>query len=616
MRLVISVCVAMLIKIASHAQSYEDVTNDVGIFQVPIHQDLMGGGITWLDYDNDGWSDVYFTGCRIRDVLFRNNGNGTFSDVTLEAGLTYTDAFNTMGVIHGDVNNDGNEDIFLTVWDEAATNVLARNILYLNNGDGTFTDISVSAGITDASFSTSAVFLDVNLDGFLDIYVLNYMESTGFIEDEEGNTVGFDHNCYADYFYLNNGDLTFTESSESYGFTAEACGLAVSSNDVDKDGDPDILIANDFGEFLTPNELYINNYPEPSFTEVGSETGWDIGLYGMGVAAGDIDNDLDLDYYITNLGSNALLVREDDLMFTDTAAFAEVQNTGSENFLYTSWGDLFLDVDNDTHLDLYVSNGHIPSATFIQNEQADPNRLFMNNGDLTFTDFSEQAGVDYLGICRGAAYSDYDKDGRLDISVSGIENPFFSAYEGVKLYRNTSVEMNNWLTLTLEGTMANRNAYGSGVTLYAEGQSFYRELSGGSSHLSQNESILHFGLGEIEQVDSAVVSWIGGQTQTEYDLEINEFHHVIQDFNSSLDELMREECGIFPNPASSDGEVTVSIPQNIKSTLSVRNSLGQVILNEELQGIKTYSLNLASGIYIVSVHAQGVLWNQKLIISE
>jgi hypothetical protein len=314
--------VAMFYTMSMCAQSFSDVTNDVGIFQVPIHQDLMGGGVTWFDYNNDGWSDVYFTGCRIGDVLFENNGDGTFSDVTVNAGLKTTANFNTLGVIHGDVNNDGHEDLFITVWDEAATNLLARNILFLNNGDGTYSDISVSAGITDASFSTSAVFLDVNLDSYLDIYVLNYMEEAGVILDEDGNTIGFDHTCYADYLYINNGDLTFTESSDAYGFSSLACGLSISSNDVDKDGDPDLLIANDFGEFLTPNELFINNYPDPSFTEVGEETGWDIGLYGMGVAGGDIDNDLDLDYYITNLGSNALLLREESLSYTDVAETA------------------------------------------------------------------------------------------------------------------------------------------------------------------------------------------------------------------------------------------------------------------------------------------------------
>ncbi len=615
MRLVILFSIAMLTFTISKAQNFENVTNDLGIFHVPIHQDLMGGGVTWFDYDNDGWTDAYFTGCRIGDVLFKNNGDGTFSDATFSAGLTLTDAFNTMGVIHGDVNNDGHEDLFITTWDESATNILARNLLLLNNGDGTFTDISQEAGITDASNSISAVFLDVNLDGFLDVYVVNHLEDTGFITDEEGNTVGFDHTCYADYLYINNGDLTFTESTETYGILGVGCGLSISSNDVDRDGDPDILVANDFGEFVVPNELYLNNYPEPSFTEVGQATGWDIGIYAMGVAGGDIDNDLDLDYYITNLGSNALLLKDESLTYTDIAETSGVLNTEDEVALFTSWGDLFLDVDNDTFLDLYVANGHIPAATFIQNNQADPNKLYMNNGDLTFNDVSTLTGLDYLGICRGAAFCDYDKDGLLDISVSGIENPFFSEYEGVRVYKNTS-EAGNWVSFTLEGTSINRNAYGSGITLYADGLSFYRELSGGSSHLSQNESILHFGLGDINEIDSAVVNWIGGQLQTLLEIDINQFHHVIQELDNSISEIGLKDYGIFPNPASLESGFSVKVPLNKNASFQLRSSTGELILSEFIQKTKQYSLKLASGIYIVTVNAEDQVWNQKLVISN
>jgi len=592
------------------SQSFEDVTNSAGVFQVPVHQDLMGGGISWFDYDNDGLTDVYFTGCRIRDVLFKNNGDESFSDVTIEAGLLLTDAFNTMGVVHGDINNDGYEDIFLTVWDEAATNELARNILYVNNGNGTFTDISLSAGIIDASFSTSAVLLDVNLDGNLDIYVLNYLEETEFIQDEKGVIVGFNHSCYDNYLYINNGDLTFTESAEEFGVLSGGCGLAVSSADVDKDGDPDLLIANDFGEFITPNQLYINNFPENNFTEQGQESGWGIGLYGMGVASGDIDNDLDLDYYITNLGSNALLLTDSDsFSYQDIAYEADVLNTQSENFFYTSWGDLF------RFLDLYMANGHIPASSFIQNEQADPNRMYMNNGDLTFLDVSEITELDYNGICRGAAYSDYNKDGLLDISVSGIENPFFSEYQGVKIYKNGS-DAGNWITFTLEGTTSNKNAFGSGITLYAEGQSFYRELSGGSSHLSQNESILHFGLGEIVSLDSAVVNWIGGQFQTVTDLNLNEFNHILQDFADNIYDLYPRDYELIPNPASNSSGVWVNIPEGVNTLVQLKDLSGKLIKEEELINSGKLSFELTSGIYIVTLNSDGYLWNQKLVISN
>jgi len=288
----VSICVTILLLCHTlNAQNFTDVTNSAGIFKIPLHQSLMGGGLCWIDYDNDSNVDLYFAGCRLRDALFRNNGDGTFSDVTIEAGLTFTDAFNTMGVIKGDVNNDGYDDIFLTVWDESSSSTLERNILYLNNTDGTFSDISVEAGIIEESFSTSAVFLDVNLDGFLDIYVLNYMAETDFILDENEQIIGFNHLCYDNYLYMNNGDLTFTESAEFYGVNSAGCGLALSASDIDKDGDSDLQLANDFGEFVTPNELFLNTPNESYVTEQAEDAAFDIGLYGRGVAVGDIDND-------------------------------------------------------------------------------------------------------------------------------------------------------------------------------------------------------------------------------------------------------------------------------------------------------------------------------------
>ncbi|MFK7755455.1 MAG: FG-GAP-like repeat-containing protein [Flavobacteriales bacterium] len=608
-------CVAILLLCHTlNAQLFNDVTNSAGIFQVPLHQSLMGGGLCWIDYDNDSHTDLYFTGCRLRDALFKNNGDGSFTEVTIQAGLIFTDAFNTMGVVKGDVNNDGFDDLFLTVWNESSSGSLERNILFLNNTDGTFTDISLEAGITHESFSTSAVFLDVNLDGFLDIYVQNYLEETNFILDENEDIIGFNHQCYDDYLYMNNGDLTFTESAELYGVNSAGCGLALSTSDVDKDGDPDIQLANDFGEFVTPNQLFINNYPDAGFTEIAEEAAFDIGLYGMGVAVGDVDNDLDQDFYITNMGRNSLLLRDNEsLVYTDISDEAGTSNTGNDSLLYTGWGDFFFDADNDQLLDLFVANGHMTSAEFIANERDDPDKLFMNNGDLTFSDNSESSGLAYQGICRGAGYGDYNKDGKLDIAVSGIDNPFFPILEGVRLYENNS-DAGNWIAFTLEGVLSNRNAYGANITLHAEGQSFYRELLGGSSHLSQNESMLHFGLGEFTAIDSIRINWPGQPSELVLDLEVNTYHHIIQSIPDFTSEIGAELVQIYPNPMRSGAQLSlrgITGPTHF----SIHNTLGKLVYETWLSSNeKSVTLDLSSGMYIATLRTDHSTWVNHLYI--
>ena len=616
MRLILSVATLVLCFHLT-AQQFSDVTNEAGVFHLPIHQSLMGGGVVWLDYDSDGNEDIYFSGCRVRDVLYRNNGDGTFSNATFIAGLTFTDLFNTMGAVQGDLNNDGFPELFITTWENSTGLELVRNILYLNNGDGTFTDISAEAGLMDESWSTSTVMLDVNLDGFLDIYVLNYMEETGFILDDDGVTVGFDHDCYDNYLYLNNGNLTFTESAESYGLLSGGCGLALSASDVDKDGDPDLQIANDFGEFITPNQLFINNFPDPTFTDVSMESGFDLGMYGMGIAVGDIDNDLDQDFYITNMGKNELLTYELGAdTFTNITNESGTANSGNGELLYTSWGDMFMDVDNDGFMDLFSANGHMSAAAFIQNVQDDPDKLFMNNGDLTFTDNSEESGVDYRGISRGAAYADYNSDGFLDIAVSGIQNPFFSELQGVQLYTNLHTS-GNWIALTLEGVVSNRSAFGSKVTLYSGGNSFYRELLGGSSHLSQNQSLIHFGLGEIQEIDSLVISWPNGLYQTVIQPELNTRHHFIEDYSSGI--LEKTETNLFlayPSPLMTGQDLTLKLPEE-SGILEVYEMDGKLVYSCILQNkVDRVNLGLSSGIYLIKLKTKKHQWVEKIHITE
>jgi hypothetical protein len=531
-RLFLLTLVPMLFVLAIGAQTFENVAAAAGIDHVPSTSGYMGGGCAWFDFNNDGWDDLYLTGCLGTDRLYLNNGDGTFSESGEAAGLGITADRNTLGVVSGDIDNDGDRDILVTTWKYDGTGMFAPNFLLRNNGDGTVSDITEAAGITSAAFTMAAGFLDVKLDGLLDIYLGNYIEEADFLS-EDGLIVGFNHTCFEDELYINNGDNTFTESAAAYGVNNAGCTLAVAATDYDLDGDSDLMVANDFGPFLTPNKLYRNEYPLPYFSDVGAATGADLSLYGMGIGTGDYDEDGDLDYYITNLGPNAFL-QQGGGVFADVASGNGTANPGSNGLLNTGWGTVFFDYDNNTWLDLAVSDGRMPSADFLANEVWDDNPFYVNNTDGSFSDLAAVLGVADTNISRGLAISDYNKDGFEDMALVNIENNLFIGNEAFVLYKN-SANGNNHISFTLEGTSANRDGYGSVLTLYAGGRSFIREHSGtNASHVAQHSAVIHFGLGSIVVADSLVVRWPGGTSQTVIAPEINMTHHIVQEAETGV----------------------------------------------------------------------------------
>jgi len=311
-----------------------------------------------------------------------------------------------MGVITGDIDNDGYRDVFVTTW------IDEHNLLFKNNGDGTFQEISASAGILDTALSTAASFGDFNLDGFLDIYVVNYIDPSKPPTDDSG----FYYTCSPNYLYMNNGNETFTEVASLYGVADTGCGLAIAFTNYDQDSDVDIYIANDFGAWVLHNSLYQNNYPSPDFSNVSVSSSMNDAIYGMGIAIGDYDEDGDLDYYVTNLGRNVLRNNQGNGLFIDLTDSAGVANTYTDSNLFAvGWGTAFLDYDNDTYLDLFVVNGHIPADSIIANAPSNPDVFYKNNGDGTFTDLSASLGVDDTSMARGFALGDYDNDGDLDL---------------------------------------------------------------------------------------------------------------------------------------------------------------------------------------------------------
>ena len=511
-------------------QTFTEVSQVSGIDHLCFSPTLIGGGCAFFDYDNDGHLDIYVTGGILRDKLYHNQGDGTFVETGIIAGLQKTGNMYTQGVVTGDINNNGYRDIFVTVWGFNHNFFIqpSSNLLFRNNGNGTFTDISASAGINDSAWSVSAAFGDYNLDGWLDIYVGNYVDSSGFINDSTGETIGFSHKGSRNYLYINNGDGTFSEQSASLGVDQDGTALAVAFTDYDQDGDMDIFIANDFGEWVHPNVMLQNNYPLNSFTDVSQAANIDAAIYGMGIAIGDYDEDLDFDYYVTNLGRNVLHNNNGSGVFTDMTDSAGVTNTTVDSLLTTGWGAAFLDYDNDTYLDLFVANGAIPAADFIKTNERDPNKLYKNNMDGTFTDVSVLEGVSDSSVARGFAFGDYDNDGDNDLLIV-VTRRDTNNNDHVLLFRNDLSNGNHWLKVKVQGVKANRDGFGSLVRVVSHGRSWIREIDGGSSHASQHSSIAHFGLGSYTTVDSVIVSWPGGGDQVITNLMADQQIHVIQD---------------------------------------------------------------------------------------
>ena len=606
------------------AQIFIEQSEAIGIRHWVGHSRLMGGGAAFFDYDLDGDEDLYLTGGLDMDHLYENNGDGTFTRKG-NTGLEVTLLFNTMAVSTGDVDNDGYREIFVSTW-EKGSNTYGRNLFFKNNGNGSFTEMTEEAGLHLEVLSMGATFIDFDMDGFLDLYVLNHIKEPIFTHDSLGVLDGYAHECFPNHFYKNNGDFTFTNVTEELGLAQTGCSLAAIGTDYDLDNDLDLYIANDFGEYVVPNEMMQNNFPDLSFEDVSATSGADVGLFGMGIAAGDFDQDLDIDYYITNIGRNILIENRGVKGFVDITTEAGVENTYSaeEGLFTTGWGTAFLDIDNDSWQDLFVANGRIPAAHFNPTGENDPNKLYLNNRDQTFTDISAEAGIEDMRMGRGMAYSDYDQDGDLDIIVAVLDG--WESDSHSKFYINQNeTNGNNWVQFKLKGVQCNRDAYGSKVWLYANDKIFLRELySGSASFASQSSSVLHFGLENRTSIDSVHIDWLGGKRQVLYNLAINQRHEVEEEVevvhteNTPLNTLTPN---IFPNPFIEEFNIQLSHAEMQEVELTVVDVFGKQQAQQLVKVEKNASISStilgdcfkAKGIYYLTIKAKKGVWCKKVI---
>lgn len=560
--------------------NFSEITTEAGIDHHYLGINEMGAGAAFFDMDNDGDQDLWLSGGLKRDALYENDGTGHFTEIGEAAGLRATLNKVTTGVITGDLDNDGFRDVLLI------THIGFPNVILKNNGDKTFEEIFKTGLEKDRAYSLAATMGDVNQDGLLDIYAGNYIEDDELTYSSQNpdSIVGFSHQCHANKLYINNGDWTFTEVSEDWGATDKGCALATTFTDYDGDFDPDLVIANDFGAWVLPNALLQNN--QNTFTDVSVISQMDVGIYGMGIATGDYDNDLDLDYYITNLGENILLQNNGNGTFSNHTIAAGVEDSHvTDHLLATGWGTAFIDFDNDTDLDLYVVNGYVPAAFFIANARANPNRCFENIGNGRFQSVLNETAVESPLWGRGLAYADIDNDGDIDFLVGNVNKQATSdTIQKVQLFRNDSPTQHNWLQIELEGTTNNKDGFGSQILLKANNRWYLQEANGGfGTHASQHSSNVHFGLGTADLVDSLIVYWQGGQTQVLTQIEANQLITIQeQALVSSNKKLSKNKIELksYPNPFYQQTTIEYQLINSTAVTIDIFDNLGRQIFQQ------------------------------------
>ena len=489
-----------------------------GAFGGKYLPETLGSGCAFLDYDADGWQDILLVNGmdwpghkRARSTLrlYRNNRNGTFGDVTRKAGLDFE--MYGMGVAVGDYNNDGFPDILITC--------VGQNRLFQNTGKGTFTDVTTSSGLGGRQgFSTSALWFDFDGDGLLDLFVCNYVK--WLPEHDVFCSLDGKHKSYCTpeayrgetcWLFHNRGNGTFEDVTANSGiFDSSSKSLGVAMFDYERDGWPDLLVAND----TQPNKLYRNGR-NSTFKDVAVEAGLAFSAEGkaragMGVDTADYENSGTAGVAITNFDNEMVGLYR----LGGKAGYADIatqSGVGLASKDRLGFGCVFFDPNLDGRLDLAVANGHIDET--VRNIRgnvgyAQPPQLFLNQGGAKFSDVAAALGGGFGApkVGRGLAYGDFDRDGDLDLLVTTNNGPAY-------LYRNDQTGGNQSFRLHLIGTRSNRDAIGATVHIFCGGESQSRMVKSGSSYLSQSELPLTFGVGKRDMIDRAVVHWPRGRTE-------------------------------------------------------------------------------------------------------
>ncbi len=512
---------------------FTDITRAAGISFLHVSSpekryivESMSGGVALLDYDNDGYLDIYFVNSltvdlvksnkKTKSALYRNNRDGTFTDVAGKAGVA--DISWGMGAAVGDYNNDGFVDIYVTC--------VGPNHLLKNNGDGTFTNVTRTARVGDPRWSAGAAFVDYDHDGKLDLFVSNYVAfdfnklpefGVGKLCQYKGVPVQCGPRGLpgdGDTLYRNNGDGTFTDVTNKAGVSDPDgyYGMGVICSDFNDDGLIDIFVAND----STPNFLY-QNKGDGTFKEVGFISGTAVNENGseqgsMGVTVADYDHDGKFDLFVTNFDDdyNTLYHGDGQMSFTDLSYNAKV---AADSLPFVGWGTKFFDYDNDGWVDLFVANGHVYPQIPNYRQR---NLFHKNNRDGTFSEIGAQLGSALIEkrVGRGVAFGDLDNDGDVDIVINNLD--------GVpQVLRNEAENANNSVLIKLIGGPSNRDGIGARVRVVSSDLTQIDEVRSGDSYISQSDLRLHFGLEKRTKIAVIEIRWPSGKTEKISDAKIN-----------------------------------------------------------------------------------------------
>ena len=604
--LLVKLCI---INSAIFCQIFKDVSFQKGIF----HNAKTTVGAVVFDIDNDGYDDVFLPGGYYRDsTRFYKNNSGTFVDFTIPSGLStlnHNDIITISGAA-GDLDNDGFKDLVVAKY--LCPSDYCNISIYRNNGNNTFSDITSTSNILIKGYNQTISFADINLDGYLDIYVGTYVNGISALYDSVFNIKGYNVNCFPNHLFINNKNLGFTDETNAYGLMHNGCTYSSKLTDFDFDHDVDLMVANDFGEWThLSNGLYKNNFPDPTFTDISSSSKCNQEMYGMGIATGDYDLDGDLDYYITNIGKNILLKNNSDGVFSNVAGELGIENEWSvvDSSYQTSWGCNFFDADNDGDEDLFVCSGWL-SIDLPYTGAFSPNKFYLNNNGVSFSDYSTASGVANPLSHSGSAILDFNNDGKMDIICVSMINPRpFQIIDSSHtiLYENVSTTNFNWIKIKLQGIKNARDAFGSRIEVFSNGKKQIREVDGGGgSHSSQSTEYNHFGLGTADNADSIKVYWLGGRVQTVRNIAANQTITILEDTSvllSTHHKINSFVFSLYPNPVRYLEKIHVSLSQNINTleSYSISDINGRIVFHQTIgqssKSTKTLLIDLPFTIY-------------------
>lgn len=529
----------------SNGQTFQEISQNLNITVFNGYDPLSSGGVSFADFDMDGWDDLTFaTGNGKPLQFYRNNQDGTFSPQV----ININEENKARGILWADFDNDGDRDLLVC-------NEGTSNHLYENTGNLNLINITEDAGLptnlVDNTFGAS--FCDINNDGYLDIYIMN---RTG---------------QYANQMFLNNKNKTFTNVSFSAG-THDSLRLSFASSffDMNMDGWQDFHISQD--KLYMRNSTYKNN-KDGTFSDVSVSSNSNAYVEAMAATVGDYDMDGDQDIYITNTNTkdgNVLYRNNGDETFTDVAVDKQV------HIFSTSWGANFLDYDNDLDEDLFVC---------LSDSFNKYNRLFQNDGSGNFTDiYAGTSGMPNDTVpCFSTAYGDYNNDGKLDI-VAHSTTPYHARF-----WKNNINNNNNWLKVQLEGTTSNRDGVGALLEMYVNGQKIIRYVHCGDGYLSQNSFTKHFGLGTYTKADSLIIKWLGGNIDKLYNVAANQTVQIQEGSTVSTRNSTKAVSSFliiksYPNPLiNSDFHIQIISKKYQTAELILLNELGQVFYKKEIQ---------------------------------